>query len=94
VELRHPYRPYLGRDAAKLKQAGALMVSMGIESADPGMMERHKAGVTLEAVRDTVRQIHAAGCAPRACSSSACRARHRKRSRRPAISSCRSISTK
>lgn len=45
----------------KLRQAGALMVSMGIESADPGMMERHKAGVTLEAVRDTVRQIHAAG---------------------------------
>lgn len=45
----------------KLKQAGALMVSMGIESADPGMMERHKAGVTLDAVRDTVRQIHAAG---------------------------------
>ena len=45
----------------KLKKAGALMVSMGIESADPGMMERHKAGVTLEAVRDTVRQIHAAG---------------------------------
>jgi radical SAM superfamily enzyme YgiQ (UPF0313 family) len=46
---------------AKLKQAGALMVSMGVESADPGMMERHKAGVTLDAVRDTVRQIHAAG---------------------------------
>lgn len=45
---------------AKLKQAGVLMVSMGIESADPEMMERHKAGVTLEAVRDTVRQIHAA----------------------------------
>ncbi|HJV26966.1 MAG TPA: radical SAM protein [Aromatoleum sp.] len=45
----------------KLKQAGALMVSMGIESADPAMMERHKAGVTLDAVRDTVRQIHAAG---------------------------------
>lgn len=45
----------------KLKQAGALMVSMGIESADPPMMERHKAGVTLEQVRDTVRQIHAAG---------------------------------
>jgi anaerobic magnesium-protoporphyrin IX monomethyl ester cyclase len=35
----------------KLKQAGALMVSMGIESADPEMMERHKAGVTLEAVQ-------------------------------------------
>lgn len=46
---------------AKLKQAGVLMVSMGIESADPGMMERHKAGVTLDAVRNTVRQIHAAG---------------------------------
>ena len=46
---------------AKLKRTGVLMVSMGIESADPAMMERHKAGVTLEAVRDTVRQIHAAG---------------------------------
>ena len=45
----------------KLKQAGALMVSMGIESADPAMMARHKAGVTLEAVRETVRQIHAVG---------------------------------
>ena len=44
-----------------LKQAGALMVSMGIESADPGMMERHKAGVSLEAVKKTVEQIHAAG---------------------------------
>ncbi len=45
----------------KLKQAGALMVSMGIESADPEMMQRHKAGVTLEAVKKTVEQIHAAG---------------------------------
>jgi magnesium-protoporphyrin IX monomethyl ester (oxidative) cyclase len=45
----------------RLKKAGALMVSMGIESADPGMMERHKAGVSLDAVRQTVRQIHAAG---------------------------------
>lgn len=45
----------------QLKKAGALMVSMGIESADPEMMARHKAGVTLDAVRDTVRQIHAAG---------------------------------
>ncbi|HQO28833.1 MAG TPA: radical SAM protein [Accumulibacter sp.] len=44
-----------------LKRAGALMVSMGIESADPAMMERHKAGVTLDQVRQTVRQIHAAG---------------------------------
>jgi radical SAM superfamily enzyme YgiQ (UPF0313 family) len=46
---------------AVLKKAGALMVSMGIESADPEMMERHKAGVTLEAVKKTVEQIHAAG---------------------------------
>ena len=45
----------------QLKRAGALMVSLGIESADPAMMERHKAGVTLDAVRDTVRKIHAAG---------------------------------
>lgn len=45
----------------RLKQAGALMVSMGIESADPEMMARHKAGVTLEAVKKTVAQIHAAG---------------------------------
>ena len=45
----------------QLKLAGALMVSMGIESADPAMMEHHKAGVTLEAVRDTVHKIHAAG---------------------------------
>jgi radical SAM superfamily enzyme YgiQ (UPF0313 family) len=46
---------------ARLKQAGALMVSMGIESADPEMMKRHKAGVTLEGVRKTVEQIHNAG---------------------------------
>jgi radical SAM superfamily enzyme YgiQ (UPF0313 family) len=46
---------------AKLKRAGALMVSMGIESADPAMMKRHKAGVTLAAVKKTVEQIHAAG---------------------------------
>jgi len=44
-----------------LKRAGALMVSLGIESADPEMMRRHKAGVSLEAVRDTVEKIHAAG---------------------------------
>ncbi|HTY03825.1 MAG TPA: radical SAM protein [Rhodocyclaceae bacterium] len=46
---------------AKLKKAGALMVSMGIESADPEMMRRHKAGVTLDAVKKTVEQIHNAG---------------------------------
>ena len=44
-----------------LRRAGALMVSLGIESADPAMMHRHKVGVTLDAVRDTVEKIHAAG---------------------------------
>lgn len=44
-----------------LQRAGALMVSLGIESADPAMMARHKAGVTLDAVRKTVEDIHAAG---------------------------------
>jgi radical SAM superfamily enzyme YgiQ (UPF0313 family) len=44
-----------------LKRAGALMVSMGVESADPEMMKRHKAGVSLEAVRETVASIHRAG---------------------------------
>jgi len=44
-----------------LRRAGAVMVSLGIESADPAMMRRHKAGVTLEAVRETVAKIHAAG---------------------------------
>jgi anaerobic magnesium-protoporphyrin IX monomethyl ester cyclase len=45
----------------KLKNAGCLMVSLGIESADPAMLERHKAGVTLDKVRDTVAQIKAVG---------------------------------
>ena len=44
-----------------LKRAGALQVSLGIESADPDMMERHKAGVTLDAIRTTVEMIHDAG---------------------------------
>jgi anaerobic magnesium-protoporphyrin IX monomethyl ester cyclase len=44
-----------------LKDAGCLMVSVGIESADPAMLERHKAGVTLDEVRDTVRRIKACG---------------------------------
>lgn len=44
-----------------LKGAGALQVSMGVESADPGMMERHKAGITLDEVRSTVKLIHDAG---------------------------------
>jgi len=44
-----------------LKKAGCLMVSLGIESADQGMLERHKAGVTLYEVRDTVARIKMAG---------------------------------
>lgn len=44
-----------------LKDAGCLMVSLGIESADQGLLERHKAGVELEEVRDTVARIKAAG---------------------------------
>lgn len=40
-----------------LKQAGLLMVSLGIESGDPKMLERHKAGVTLKQVRDTVELV-------------------------------------
>jgi radical SAM superfamily enzyme YgiQ (UPF0313 family) len=44
-----------------LRRAGALMVSLGIESADASMMERHKAGVSLDEVRRTVEQVHAAG---------------------------------
>ena len=44
-----------------LKDAGCLMVSLGIESADEAMLERHKSGVSLEEVEDTVKRIQAAG---------------------------------
>lgn len=44
-----------------LKAAGCLMVSLGIESADPQMLARHKSGVSLDDVRDTVRRIQRAG---------------------------------
>ncbi|PKN67430.1 MAG: B12-binding domain-containing radical SAM protein [Deltaproteobacteria bacterium HGW-Deltaproteobacteria-12] len=44
-----------------LKDAGCLMVSLGIESADPQMLNRHKSGVSLDDVRDTVSRIQAAG---------------------------------
>jgi radical SAM superfamily enzyme YgiQ (UPF0313 family) len=44
-----------------LKGAGCLMVSLGIESADPDMLARHKSGVSLDEVRDTVARIQAAG---------------------------------
>ncbi|MFZ3056318.1 MAG: radical SAM protein, partial [Smithella sp.] len=44
-----------------LKRAGCLMVSLGIESADPEMLQRHKSDISLDAVRDTVRRIQKAG---------------------------------
>ncbi len=44
-----------------LKDAGCLMVSLGIESADPHILARHKSGVSLDDVRDTVRRIQTAG---------------------------------
>ena len=37
------------------------MVSLGIESADPEMLKRHKAGVGIEEVRETVARIKAVG---------------------------------
>lgn len=53
---------YADNDLLKmLKQAGCLMVSLGIESADPEMLERHKAGVGIDEVRDTVARIKACG---------------------------------
>lgn len=44
-----------------LKKAGCLMVSLGIESADPDILKEHKAGVTVAEVQDTVARIQAAG---------------------------------
>jgi radical SAM superfamily enzyme YgiQ (UPF0313 family) len=44
-----------------LKEAGCLMVSLGIESADPDMLARHKSGVSLDDVRHTVSRIQSAG---------------------------------
>ncbi|HEX2952918.1 MAG TPA: radical SAM protein [Bacillota bacterium] len=44
-----------------LKEAGCLMVSIGIESADPALLKKHKAGVTVDEVQDTVSRIQAAG---------------------------------
>ncbi|MCF8028569.1 MAG: B12-binding domain-containing radical SAM protein [Desulfobacteraceae bacterium] len=44
-----------------LKAAGCLMVSLGIETGDPHLLEVHKPGVYLDAVKDTVRRIQAAG---------------------------------
>ena len=44
-----------------LKDAGCLMMSLGIESGDPGLMKRHKSSVTLDQVRDAVQRIQAKG---------------------------------
>ncbi|MCX5849387.1 MAG: radical SAM protein [Deltaproteobacteria bacterium] len=44
-----------------LKSAGCLMVSLGIESADPEMLSRHKSGVSLDEMRDTIQRIQKAG---------------------------------
>lgn len=44
-----------------LKAAGCLMVSVGIESAEPALLEVHKPGVYLNEVRDTVSRIRASG---------------------------------
>jgi magnesium-protoporphyrin IX monomethyl ester (oxidative) cyclase len=46
---------------ATLKAAGCLMVSVGIESADPDLLEVHKPGVYLDEVRDTVKRIQQSG---------------------------------
>jgi anaerobic magnesium-protoporphyrin IX monomethyl ester cyclase len=44
-----------------LKEAGCLMVSVGVESGDPKMLEKLKAGVTVEQVKSTVAQIQSKG---------------------------------
>ncbi len=44
-----------------LKEAGCLMVSLGIESADQEILERHKSGVSLDEVRDTVARVRRRG---------------------------------
>ena len=44
-----------------LKAAGGWMVSIGMESGDQALLDRHKAKVTLEQIRDTVRRIQKAG---------------------------------
>lgn len=46
---------------AMLRRAGCLMVSLGIETAEPALLSLHKPGVYLDAVRETVARIHAAG---------------------------------
>ncbi len=44
-----------------LKAAGGWMVSIGMESGDQELLDRHKANVTLPQIRDTVRRIQKNG---------------------------------
>jgi len=44
-----------------LKAAGGWMVSIGMESGDQELLDRHKAKVTLEQIRDTVKRIQKNG---------------------------------
>ena len=44
-----------------LKDAGCLMVSLGIESGDPELLERHKANATLDQMVETVKRIQSHG---------------------------------
>ena len=44
-----------------LKEAGCLMVSVGVESGDPDLLERLKTGVTLDMVRETIARIQESG---------------------------------
>jgi magnesium-protoporphyrin IX monomethyl ester (oxidative) cyclase len=44
-----------------LRDAGALQLSVGIETGDHDLMKTHKPGVDVEDARDTVRRIQAAG---------------------------------
>jgi len=44
-----------------LKKAGCLMVSLGIETGDPDLLEFHKPGVHADEIPDTVKRIQAKG---------------------------------
>ena len=44
-----------------LRAAGCLQVSIGIESGDMDLIDRHKPGVVLEDIKDTVRRIQGHG---------------------------------
>ncbi len=44
-----------------LKKAGGLMLSVGIETADPDLLGVHKPGVRIDEIRDTVKRIQARG---------------------------------